>query len=175
MVQGTVRVAEACLEHGVERLVYVSSTAALYLGATPGRCSDDVPPTRAAERALYARGKTEAEQALLALHASAACRSTSCARPSWSAPARRCSTPGSGLWVRDNHCVGWGARRRPVPLVQVDDVADALARLAGFEGATLDGRALNLAAKTSLGAAEVHLSQKHGSHLGEQRSSQRSL
>ncbi len=41
---------------------------------------------------------------------------------------------GLGLWVRDNHCVGWGLGDNPLPLVAVDDVAEALVRIALHEG-----------------------------------------
>ncbi len=62
---------------------------------------------------------------------------------------------GLGLWVRDNHCVGWGAGAHPLPLVWVDDVADALAAVAAFAGKDLDGRALDLAANVGLDARTV--------------------
>ena len=61
---------------------------------------------------------------------------------------------GYGLWVSDNHCVGWGRGDHPLPLVDVEDVADGLLRAALHEGAELDGRAFNLAARPPLTAAE---------------------
>ena len=62
---------------------------------------------------------------------------------------------GIGLWVRDNHCVGWGIGDHPLPLVLADDVADALVAAARFEGDALTGRAINLCARVPLTAQEV--------------------
>ena len=62
---------------------------------------------------------------------------------------------GLGLWVRDNHCVGWGRGDHPLPLVWVEDVADALSSIALYEGDELHGKSLNLCALTQLTAAEV--------------------
>lgn len=158
MVGGTRLLAEVCLEERVERLVYASSIAALYLGPDCGAgLIDDGDPTdpRPAARALYARGKIAAEKELARLARERGLPVT-IVRPGVvlgaDAPFQH---SGIGLWVRDNHCVGWGPGNRPLPLVLVEDVADALARLAAFAGHGLDGRALNLAARTSLTAAEL--------------------
>ena len=43
----------------------------------------------------------------------------------------------------------------PLPLVWVDDVAEALVSIARHEGRDLDGRALNLCASAPLGAREI--------------------
>ena len=62
---------------------------------------------------------------------------------------------GLGLWARDNHCVGWGAGGHALPLVWHEDVAEALAALAAFEGDELDGQALNLCARVPINAREA--------------------
>jgi len=62
---------------------------------------------------------------------------------------------GIGLWVRDNHCVGWGRGDTPVPLVDVEDVAEALVRAALHEGDELVGRSWNLASRQRLSAAAI--------------------
>ncbi len=157
MVQGTRALAEACADEEVERLIYVSSTAALYLGQEAGESiGDDVgPDPHASERALYARGKVAAEHALLAVAAARGLRVT-IVRPAVVVGAEApLQHSGLGLWTRDNHCVGWGRGDRPVPLVDVDDVADLLARLVAHDGTELDGKALNVAARTGLTSAQV--------------------
>jgi predicted dehydrogenase len=155
MVQGTRELAEACASARVERLVYVSSIAALYLGPDCGRSvvdDGDAPDPRPEVRALYARGKVAAEKELLRVGQERGLAVT-IARPGVvlgaDAPFQH---SGLGLWVRDNHCVGWGLGKHPLPLVLVEDVAEALARIALHPGPELAGRALNLAARVPLDA-----------------------
>jgi predicted dehydrogenase/nucleoside-diphosphate-sugar epimerase len=158
MVAGSLALAEACLAARVERLVYVSSIAALYLGPDCGRALvDDADPTdaRPTARALYARGKIAAEAALLGFARTRGLRLTIVRPGVVLGPEAPFQHSGIGLWVRDNHCVGWGLGERPLPLVLVEDVADALARLAAHAGPELDGKALNLAARVSLSAREL--------------------
>ena len=54
-----------------------------------------------------------------------------------------------------HHCIGWGDGQNALPLVWVDDVADALARLAKYAGNALDGKALNLCARVPLDAERI--------------------
>jgi predicted dehydrogenase/nucleoside-diphosphate-sugar epimerase len=157
MIGGSLAVGEACLEHGVERMVYVSSTAALYLGADAGREVSDAagadPQPEA--RALYGKGKIAAETALAKLHAEKQLPLVIVRPAVVLGEGTALQHSGLGLWVRDNHCVGWGPGDTPLPLILVDDVADALVRAALHEGDELHGRALNLAAHTGLTAREV--------------------
>jgi predicted dehydrogenase/nucleoside-diphosphate-sugar epimerase len=157
MVQGSAELLEQAVAGGVKRFVYVSSIAALYLGPDAPAELEDSPETdpRAHERALYARGKARAEQELFA-RARAKGLPLVVARPGVVLGA---GTPlqhsGLGLWVRDNHCVGWGLGRTPLPLVLADDVAEALVRIALHPTDELHGRALNLAADTGLSARDI--------------------
>ncbi|HSG40999.1 MAG TPA: Gfo/Idh/MocA family oxidoreductase, partial [Thermoanaerobaculia bacterium] len=108
MIQGSVAAAEAALDAGVERFVYVSSIAALYAGPD---CGTDVledsieTDPRPEGREIYSRGKMEAERRLLALHRERGLPLV-IARPGVVLGE---GTPlqhsGLGLWVRDNHCV----------------------------------------------------------------------
>lgn len=158
MVRGSARLGEVCADQGVERMVYVSSTAALYLGHDCGSdvVGDDVPPDpRPEARPLYARGKIAAEEALMALHRERGLR-VSIVRPAVVVgPGSPLQHSGLGLWARDNHCVGWGLGDRPCPLVLCEDVAEALVLLAQHDGDDLDGKALNLSSRVPLTAPEV--------------------
>ena len=144
----------------------MSWVAALYGGPVGRRTISDEEPTdpRPDARPIYARGKIAAEAALRRLHAERGLPVT-IARPG---VVLGDGTPmqhsGIGLWVRDNHCVGWGRGRRPSPLVLVDDVAAALARLAAYEKSDLDGKALNLSSRQHLHPGEViaELAKKPG-------------
>ncbi|MBI4878571.1 MAG: NAD-dependent epimerase/dehydratase family protein [Planctomycetes bacterium] len=158
MVRGSLGVAAACRDAGVRRLVYVSSIASLYTGLDCGTReiadsteTDPLPNWRP----VYARGKAAAERALLEFQSEHDV-GLIIARPGVVLGA---GTPmqhsGLGLWVRDNHCVGWGAGEHPLPLVLVDDVAEALVRAGLHRGAELHGKALNLCARPPLSAREV--------------------
>jgi predicted dehydrogenase/nucleoside-diphosphate-sugar epimerase len=154
MVQGSRDVAQAALERGVARFVYVSSIAALYTGHdAPAVIADATAcDPRPADRSIYARGKIAAEQALLELHAVRKLPLV-IVRPGVVMGAG--SPPqhsGIGLWQRDNQCIGWGTGDTPLPIVWVDDVADALVKVAQHGGPDLHGQALNLCARTPLTA-----------------------
>lgn len=158
IIPGTLGLAEACLAAGTRRFIYVSSIAALYLGADggPGEIADTVGVDDRPElRSDYSRAKIEIERRLADLHASRALPLT-IVRPGVVLGA---GTPlqheGLGQWVRDNHCVGWGMGSHSLPLVWVDDVAEALARCVEHEGGDLDGRTLNLCARVPLSAREI--------------------
>ncbi len=158
MVHGSVAAAEAALAAGVKRFVYVSSIAAMYTGPDAGvdEIRDSQPPDPEPwNRSLYARGKIAAEHALLQLHYGKGLPLV-IARPGVVMGA---GTPmqhsGLGIWNRDNHCVGWDHGNRPLPIVWVDDVADALARAARYAADDLDGQTLNLCARAPLTAADI--------------------
>lgn len=116
---------EVALAAGVQRLVYTSSTAALYLGGhAPVRGSAGPDPQPAA-RSAYARGKIAAEQALVSLRQHGL--DVVIVRPAIVlAPGQGFEHSGIGLWVRDNHCVGWGRGTTPLPLLLAADAATAL-------------------------------------------------
>ncbi len=157
MVQGSLLVAKACKSQGVGRLLYISSVASLYTGDEGEQSLSDstaVDP-KADERAVYARGKAATERALLE-YASESSLALTILRPGVVVGE---GTPmqhsGYGLWARDNHCVGWGLGEHPLPLVWVQDVADAIVAATMHEGNQLDGQALNLCTKVPLCAREV--------------------
>jgi predicted dehydrogenase/nucleoside-diphosphate-sugar epimerase len=158
MVDGTRTVAELALEAGVPRFVFASTIAALYLGADCGKSavedSLDTDPEPDG-RSLYARGKIAAERALVELHRSRGLPLVILRPGVVLGRGTALQHSGLGLWVRDNHCVGWGRGENPLPLVWVDDVAEAFVRAALHEGGELHGKALNLAAKIDLDAASV--------------------
>lgn len=156
MVNGSVAVARAAKRAGAERLVYVSSIAALDTRPSDQRVLEDsieVDPKPEA-RSLYSKGKIAAENALME-YARESGLKVCIARPGIVVGE---DTPmqhtGYGLWARDNHCVAWGAGDTPLPLVWVDDVADALSAACLHRGAELDGRAFNLCSRVPLTARE---------------------
>jgi predicted dehydrogenase/nucleoside-diphosphate-sugar epimerase len=158
MIQGSVDVAEAALAAGVERFVYVSSIAALYAGPDRGTSViDDELQTdpRPEGREIYSRGKMEAERRLLELHRRRGLPLVIVRPGVVLGEGTPLQHSGLGLWVRDNHCVGWGMGDHPLPVVDVDDVAEALVLLALHPGHGLDGQALNLCSCAPLSAREI--------------------
>jgi predicted dehydrogenase/nucleoside-diphosphate-sugar epimerase len=136
---------------GVARFVYTSSTAALWLGA-PGTIGGSAgTDPRPAQRSAYARGKIAAERELQAQAALGL--PLVVVRPAivvGDDGMREHS--GVGLWVRDNHCIGWGLGRRPLPFVLADDCAAAL--VAALSAPAAVGKAYNLAGDVPLTARE---------------------
>jgi predicted dehydrogenase/nucleoside-diphosphate-sugar epimerase len=170
MVKGSVELAEIALACKVERFVYVSSIAALYTGGDAG--TDAIEDSLATDprpgtRPLYTRGKIAAEQALSRMAKERGLALT-IVRPG---VVLGRGTPmqhsGLGHWPRDNHCIGWGGGEHPLPVVWVDDVADALVKIAQYKGRELDGLALNLCARVPLSAREIvaELSRSTGRDL----------
>ncbi|MBK8101471.1 MAG: Gfo/Idh/MocA family oxidoreductase [Planctomycetes bacterium] len=133
---------EAARAASVRRLVWTSSTAALYLGGSAPLTGASGPDPQPAARGPYARGKIAAERQLDDLRAQGL--DAVVLRPAIVlAAGAPLEHSGLGLWVRDNHCVGWGAGRTPLPLVLADDVADAC--VAALDAPAARGKTYNLA------------------------------
>jgi predicted dehydrogenase/nucleoside-diphosphate-sugar epimerase len=135
----------------VRRFVYTSSTAALWLGA-PGTIDGGTgPDPRPQARSAYARGKIAAERELTALRGQGL--EVTIVRPAIVvAHDGLHEHSGVGLWVRDNHCVGWGHGRTPLPFVLADDCAAAL--VAALDAEAAANRSYNLAGDVRLTARE---------------------
>jgi nucleoside-diphosphate-sugar epimerase len=158
MVDGSVALAEACLEAGVSRFIYVSSIAALYLGRDGGAevIDDQVPPDPHPDRRdLYDRGKILTENALMRLFRERGLPLI-IARPGIVlGPERALRHGGVGLWTTNSNCVGWGRGDHPMPFVLVSDVSYALARMADTSIAGLEGKAFNLCSSVDLSARDL--------------------
>ena len=153
MVGGAETVARACLAAGTRRLLYVGSIASLYLGPQPAPITGATPPDpEETKRGDYARAKTLADRALLAMHASEKLPVV-ILRPGvvvgeGGAPFHS----GVGLYNNDQHCIGWNAGRNPLPFVLAEDVADAVFRAAAAPG--IEGRAYNLVGDVRMSARD---------------------
>ncbi len=149
MAAGVRLAADAARAAGVRRLVYTSSTAALWLGAAGSVAGDCGTDPRPQQRSGYARGKIAAERELRA--ARAAGLEVTIVRPAivlGAGGVREHS--GIGMWVRDNQCIGWGAGTSPLPLVLADDCA--LAMVAALHAPAAANRDYNLAGEVRLSA-----------------------
>ena len=68
-VGGTIHVLEACVEHGVERVVHTSTVGTIGLSALPGPCDETTPLAPGQIHGDYKRSKLEAERAALSFAA----------------------------------------------------------------------------------------------------------
>ncbi|MEM7204447.1 MAG: NAD-dependent epimerase/dehydratase family protein [Planctomycetota bacterium] len=152
-VEPTRRLAEACLDAGVERLVYTSSIALYHAG----RSAEVITEGTAADpdvinSSLYARAKQECEKTLLELHKTRGLPVV-IARPGIvvgeGGPPQH---GGLAQWPGPSLCVIPGSGQHRLPFVLVDDVADALARCA--TAADVEGHTFNLVGDVRLTAAE---------------------
>jgi predicted dehydrogenase/nucleoside-diphosphate-sugar epimerase len=145
---GARNVAEAALAAGVRRLVFLSSSAALWLGRRGARPQLDSRPER---RAPYARGKIAAERLLRQIGGDRL--ELVVLRPAIVVgEGGLLEHSGVGLWPRDHRCIGWGSGRVPLPFVLVDDVARAI--VAALDAPAAAGSCYDLAGGVRLTAAD---------------------
>ena len=143
MSAGARVIGEACLRAGVERLVFTSSTAALYLGDDTTVRGADGPDRRPRKRAEYSRGKIAAEEVLRQLERERSLPLIILRPAIVVGEGGMLEHSGVGLWVRDNHCVGWGMGNHPLPFVLARDCATAIVKCLSAKDVV--GRAYNLA------------------------------
>lgn len=137
-IGGTRHVVDACLAHGVPRLVYVSSLSVLHNAALPGRPVDESAPLepRAAERGAYTQAKLAAErlvvEAVRERNLPAVIVRPGAILGEGTPAVALCGGIGAG-----NRLIVLGDGALTLPLVHVDDVVDALvlaARVAPTDG-----------------------------------------
>ncbi len=137
-------VADACQKHGVKRLIYTSSIAALYLGSAHDTVTDETPPDPQGHlRAFYGRAKGVAEARLLSRHFSDKLPVV-ILRPGLVVGGG--SDPlhsGIGFMNRPQHMIGWNDGTNPLPFVLVEDVADAIVASLTADTA-VEGKSYNL-------------------------------
>ena len=151
MVRGCELIAQACLDHGVSRLLFTSSIAALYLGGSGPPLTEQTPADpKAKARAPYARAKAECEALLFGLHARLGLPVTVLRPGVVVGEGGLIQHSGVGLWTRDSECFGWGMGRHPLPFVLVEDVASAVVNALSAPG--LEGMALNLVGDAQVSA-----------------------
>ena len=137
-------VAECCLEHGVERLIHVGSSAALYLGDKDAviRGADGVDPEYE-KRADYARAKAEADNLMLRLHHERGLPVCLLRPAIVTGEGGLALHSGLGFYNNEQYCNGWDRGDHPLPFVLVEDVAEAI-YLASQKDIAI-GRSYNLA------------------------------
>jgi nucleoside-diphosphate-sugar epimerase/predicted dehydrogenase len=142
-VEPTERLGELCVKHGVKRLLYTSSIAIYAAGERNGTITESTPPSDGMTRvAPYSRSKVENEKRLMDLHRSQKLPVV-IFRPGvvlgvggspyhW----------GIAAWPYTSVCNLWGDGENKLPIVLVDDVADALVLALNKPG--IEGQSYNL-------------------------------
>lgn len=144
-VEVTKSVAAACLRAGVGRLIYTGTTDCYYSGRDETITEDTPLDPKVHRRSLYCRAKAEGERVLRELARDRGL-SLVVARPAVVVgPGGDPHHWGLGFWSSPEACRFYGDGLNPVPLVLVEDVADALARCLD---ADVIGEAFNLAAES---------------------------
>jgi len=153
MAESAERIALACLEAGVQRLVYLSSLAALYLG-DPGEVVTGSTPSdpRDAERPEYSRGKGASERRLAEMHREKGLPVCILRPGIVIGEGGYAQHPGIGRFVTPQHCVGWNDGKNPMAFVLVDDVADAI--LLALDSEASVGKTYNLVGDVPMSGRE---------------------
>lgn len=151
-IEGTRNVADACLRHGVQRLIYTSSIAALYLGKRDTINETAGTDRKPQSRAMYSRAKILAERVLIDFRRDHELPVV-IVRPGVVVGRRgMVNHSGVGYWPTDLCCIGWNRGSNPLPFVLVKDVAQAL--FAALYAPGIDGMDFNLAGDVRPSARE---------------------
>lgn len=149
----TRRIGEACLEAGVDRLIY-TGTIDSYDASQPDRpITEETPFDHDLERRnLYARSKAACEEALKELAAQRDLRLV-IVRPGIvigeGGPLQHW---GVAMWRGATACKLWGNGRNVMPFVLVENVADGLVRAMKTDG--VEGKSFNLIGDPMLSARD---------------------
>ncbi|MGB3514659.1 MAG: NAD-dependent epimerase/dehydratase family protein [Microcoleaceae cyanobacterium] len=152
-VEPTVNFAKLCLKHGVERLFYTSSIALYYTGEPGETITEETQPHQGMLRVQpYARSKLENERLLLELHRQKGLPVV-IFRPgivlgSGGSPYHW----GVAGWPYSSVSALWGDGNNQLPIVLVDDVADAMVKAIDVPG--IDGESYNLSSIPCITANE---------------------
>lgn len=149
----TTRIAEMAIAAGVKRFIYTGTIDSYYAGARAETITEQTPlDPRVARRNLYSRAKAVSEKSLLKLREEKGLPLV-IFRPG--IVIGRGGSPfhwGVGMWWHGSVCQVWGSGTNKLPLVLVEDVANAL--VAALEAPDIEGRSFNLVGHPLLSARE---------------------
>jgi nucleoside-diphosphate-sugar epimerase len=149
---GARNVAEACVQHGVRRLVFASTSDALNLSRRGTIYETDGPDPRPQLRNEYSRGKVASEK-LLREYMERHKLGVVIMRPCLVVGrAGRLAHGGIGRWPSQTTLVSWGNGLNKMPFVLVQDVVQAMELALDAPG--IEGKSFNLAGDVFLSARE---------------------
>lgn len=149
---GAKNVAEACVQHGVRRLVFASTSDALNLSKRGTIYEIDGPDPRPQLRNGYSRGKVACEKLLheyMERHKLGVVIMRPCLVVGGTG---RLAHGGIGRWPSKTTLVSWGKGLNKMPFVLVQDIAQAMELALDAPG--IEGKAFNLAGDVFLSARE---------------------
>ncbi len=152
-VEPTRRFAELCLKHGVKRFFYTSTIAIYYAGKRARTITEDTPPHPGVLRNnLYSRCKVEIENMLLAMQRERGLGVVIFRPGIVLGPGGNPLHQGVAGFPFSSVSRLWGDGRYLLPIVLVDDCADAMARALDTPG--IEGESFNLVGEPCLTAQE---------------------
>ena len=150
-VEPTTALARACLARGIERFIYASSIAIYDAGKAGRAITEETKPVESMLKANpYARSKAENERNLLAMYEEEGLPLV-IVRPG--IVLGRGGNPlhwGIAAWPHETVCRLYGDGTHPLPIVLVDDCADAMVQALTAKGAI--GQSYNLAGPPNITA-----------------------
>lgn len=150
-VKPTHELAKLCLSHGVKRLFYTSSIAIYYAGSRETTITEATRPHSGILRvAPYARAKAENEQLLMQMHREQGLPVVIFRPGIVLGPGGNPRHLGVANWPYKSVCQLWGNGNNKLPIVLVEDVADALVKAIDVPG--IDGESYNLASQPCITA-----------------------
>jgi predicted dehydrogenase/nucleoside-diphosphate-sugar epimerase len=153
MVEPCLKIAALCKKHKIKRYLHIGSIASLYLGNKSAVITAETKPDALLDkRADYARAKAYCDAALLSMHEREGLKVTILRPGVVLGPEMILGHSGFGLFNNDVHCIGWDNGKHSLPIIHVDDVADAIVK--SLKAPNLDGKALNLVAECSISARD---------------------
>jgi nucleoside-diphosphate-sugar epimerase len=151
-IRGAENVATVCLEGGVRRLIFASTSDALYLGGRGPVSFEQGPDPRADLRNPYSRGKVESEKLLLQWHRERGLPVVIVRPCLVVGPGGRLAHGGIGTWNDEICLLGWGDGKNPMPFVLVQDVASGMVKALDAPG--IEGMSFNLGGDVFLSARD---------------------
>ena len=141
-IQPTKRIAELCLELGIQRLVYTSTVHCYFTGNPDEVITRDTPlDPKMGQRNYYSRAKAKCEAMLLQMKRD---RNLPVVITRPGVVVGQGGSPfhwGIGYWSYDRVCQFWGLGLNTVPVVLVEDVAAGL--ILAMETPEVEGQSFN--------------------------------
>lgn len=152
-VEPTKRFIDLCADAHVKRFVYASSIAIFDAGDASQTITEETPASPGVlSSSMYARAKAEIEAYLLERHRVAGFPAV-IIRPAIVVGIGKDPCHGGvASWTHPNVAVHWGTGRNKLPIVLVDDVADAFVK--ALDRPAIEGRCFNLSSPACITAEE---------------------